>query len=565
MLQTFLKDKSMLRNSNVLDREYFKKHELKKTRGLAAVPLEVVYLKDREYWNSSLSALFNGKHYLSKNPDLAGWKAAPVLHYIQYGYFEGRSPSALIDVDFIMNQIMDSDNLVDGDSRQFKFGVLKKYDGIFKLLEETGCNPNPLFDNEFFLKNISEDIGCEIPIVYYYRHKGINPKNNLPFETTPIISMRQYLESNPDLKEAKVNLLEHLLMYGLQEKRLCKFKKMVSEEFLKNTADLYSNPELLSHEKFVLESACSGRVAGPGWYSPFHHNAIPALKHQAENKYKIFIGIVLYKNSLEELSRLKLTIEKEKESIPQHDIEAKYFVNDVDNIQKYKEILNPKNIVISSEGNIGFGKAQNALMRICFESNDLYLGINPDGYFIPGCIGAAINFSDFYKGSALIELASMPVEHPKWYDPVTFDTKWVSGAAFLMPKNIWNEVGGFDEGIHMYCEDVDLSWRVKASGYSLKVCPSAKFFHDVTPRFIEEIDKDTKRRRDKEMFMGAYYLCRKWGAEQMASLFKEKLLNSDLISDHCELREPLEKVSTSVSSSIADFNHHLRFSPSRFW
>jgi GT2 family glycosyltransferase len=38
---------------------------------------------------------------------------------------------------------------------------------------------------------------------------------------------------------------------------------------------------------------------------------------------------------------------------------------------------------------------------------------------------------------------------------------WVSGACMVLRTRDWQALGGFDEGFHMYCEDVDFSLRVR--------------------------------------------------------------------------------------------------------
>lgn len=39
---------------------------------------------------------------------------------------------------------------------------------------------------------------------------------------------------------------------------------------------------------------------------------------------------------------------------------------------------------------------------------------------------------------------------------------WVVGAALLMPADVFRDAGGFDEGFHMNCEEVDLQRRLRA-------------------------------------------------------------------------------------------------------
>ena len=69
------------------------------------------------------------------------------------------------------------------------------------------------------------------------------------------------------------------------------------------------------------------------------------------------------------------------------------------------------------------------------------------------------------------ELRQIPYEHPKAYDPVTLESPWVSGAATLFRKTAFDSVNGFDPGIFMYGEDVDLSWRLRAQGFRLRYVP----------------------------------------------------------------------------------------------
>jgi N-acetylglucosaminyl-diphospho-decaprenol L-rhamnosyltransferase len=44
---------------------------------------------------------------------------------------------------------------------------------------------------------------------------------------------------------------------------------------------------------------------------------------------------------------------------------------------------------------------------------------------------------------------------------------WASGAFWLVSANAWRELGGFDEGYFMYCEDVDFCLRLQLAGWKL--------------------------------------------------------------------------------------------------
>lgn len=47
----------------------------------------------------------------------------------------------------------------------------------------------------------------------------------------------------------------------------------------------------------------------------------------------------------------------------------------------------------------------------------------------------------------------------------TADTDCVSGAYLMMPRALFEELGGFDEVFFMYGEDIDLCYRIKEKGY----------------------------------------------------------------------------------------------------
>lgn len=57
------------------------------------------------------------------------------------------------------------------------------------------------------------------------------------------------------------------------------------------------------------------------------------------------------------------------------------------------------------------------------------------------------------------------------------DADWVSGACFLVRRDAWTALGGFDEAYFMYAEDVDLCWRARAAGWTVAFEPTARVTH----------------------------------------------------------------------------------------
>ena len=57
----------------------------------------------------------------------------------------------------------------------------------------------------------------------------------------------------------------------------------------------------------------------------------------------------------------------------------------------------------------------------------------------------------------------------------TIEVEQISGACFVMRREVWEEVGGFDEGYFLWYEDVDLAKRLLDSGRRNLVAGSAVF------------------------------------------------------------------------------------------
>ena len=126
--------------------------------------------------------------------------------------------------------------------------------------------------------------------------------------------------------------------------------------------------------------------------------------------------------------------------------------------------------------NVGFGRGVNAAMARGHAPFALLL--NQDCVLEPGALEALVAAAA--SGAADVaawELRQIPYEHPKAYDPVSLETPWASGAALLVRRAAFEAVGGFDPGIFMYGEDVDLSWRLRARGWKLLYQPKLAVVH----------------------------------------------------------------------------------------
>ena len=92
--------------------------------------------------------------------------------------------------------------------------------------------------------------------------------------------------------------------------------------------------------------------------------------------------------------------------------------------------------------------------------------------------GARVNTSGgvvHFTGIAWAGQVSEPVDVVA---AVPHEVGFVSGACFAVRRSAWERVGGFSEPFFMYCEDVDLSLRLRLQGGRLGVLPGARVDHD---------------------------------------------------------------------------------------
>src|SRR5205823_5141273 len=69
---------------------------------------------------------------------------------------------------------------------------------------------------------------------------------------------------------------------------------------------------------------------------------------------------------------------------------------------------------------------------------------------------------------------------------VARDVDWLLGAALAMRSEALESVGGLDDGYRLYCEDIDLCWRLRERGWAVRYLPYATVEH--------RLDELTRRR-----------------------------------------------------------------------
>ena len=163
--------------------------------------------------------------------------------------------------------------------------------------------------------------------------------------------------------------------------------------------------------------------------------------------------------------------------------------------------------IVRGAKNAGFGAACNAGAKA--GTAPYLLFFNVDTRIMPGALremDAAIAAHPAAGGWDMRHIPYLPV---KYFHPLTFETNWLSGAAMVLPREVFWQAGGFDEAIFMYCEDVDLSWRIRNLGYALYHVPQAVFFH-----YEKEGDAQKDARAKRSIVQNNGYLRRKFGTRQ---------------------------------------------------
>ncbi len=105
--------------------------------------------------------------------------------------------------------------------------------------------------------------------------------------------------------------------------------------------------------------------------------------------------------------------------------------------------------------------------------------MNPDVVVCPRFFQKMIRpFEDPAANAGATEAKQSPIEHPKDYNKTTFETDWASGACTMLPTALFRAIGGYDaESFFLYCDDVDMSWRIRLTGKKIYFRPDCPVYH----------------------------------------------------------------------------------------
>jgi GT2 family glycosyltransferase len=227
----------------------------------------------------------------------------------------------------------------------------------------------------------------------------------------------------------------------------------------------------------------------------------------------VSIVIVTY-NAPDEVRRCLASVTGDAAPSVSHEVIALDNASSPSLVPLLREFLPEKNI-IDSATNVGFGRACNLGAQRA--KGRYVLLLNPDAIAHPGAVDTMVRLADaearcgilggqtvddegrvdprscwgrptlwsllcfatglstVARGNALLDPESLG----RWGRDSTRDVDIVTGCLMLVPRDVWEEVGGFDRDFFMYGEDADLCRRVGLSGRRVWIDPRAVASHSV--------------------------------------------------------------------------------------
>lgn len=174
----------------------------------------------------------------------------------------------------------------------------------------------------------------------------------------------------------------------------------------------------------------------------------------------------------------------------------------------------PKVLLLDTGENLGYGRANNLGLKNA--RGRYFFVLNSDTEVQPGALRALVDFLDerpkagavtaqliLPDGSIQSSCATDPNLMKVFWEQTYLDklfpnnkitggytmTHWnydevreveqVAGAAVVIRREAWEQIGGFDPAFFMYFEDTDLCIRLRKAGWSIWFLPDARVHHKV--------------------------------------------------------------------------------------
>ncbi len=198
--------------------------------------------------------------------------------------------------------------------------------------------------------------------------------------------------------------------------------------------------------------------------------------------------IILNYNTPDYTLALLKMLERERQHLPLQVIVVDNASSD-DSVMRIKRATGV-DIFIQNERNLGFGTACNHAAKQA--TAPWFMFLNNDVDLPSGILKKLVNYLEKHHqvgvASLRLKLESgddqphagglaptvSAIISRRWDSTLQFNegaclADWVAGTAMTVPKSVFTEVGGFDEGYFFYFEDADLCRRIKQQGYDIVI------------------------------------------------------------------------------------------------
>jgi GT2 family glycosyltransferase len=323
-----------------------------------------------------------------------------------------------------------------------------------------GYDPNPYFSTEFYLskyRQLLQKVDC--PLDHF-----IENESDPDLQVGAGFSSKYYLRSNRDVAAAKLPPFYHFLRYGRLEGR-----EPISEE-------VWQDP-FADQTEMVKQVAAA--YSKPAQLSPVVSVIIPVF-----NQFSYTVRCLWSIAVAGDATHLQIIIADDCSS---------------DESEGLLSAL-PGITYIRNEKNLGFLNNCNKAAEAA-EGKYLFF-LNNDTAVLPGWIdhlvATASNISEagligsklLYPDGTLQEAGGIiwrdasganvgRLDDPRRPDyNYMRDVDYVSGAAIMVPKTVWTDLGGFDERFApAYYEDTDLAFRIRNRGLRVLYQPLSRVIH----------------------------------------------------------------------------------------
>ncbi|MFJ8894621.1 glycosyltransferase family 2 protein [Leifsonia sp. NPDC102414] len=154
-------------------------------------------------------------------------------------------------------------------------------------------------------------------------------------------------------------------------------------------------------------------------------------------------------------------------------------------------------VVVTPDDNLGFGLGMNAGVDAAAANGATrFLLLNPDATIERDAV-ETLSAAVAVEPLALLAPRILRPDGSVWFDgsdlnlddgritatrkrAVADDPRleqWLSGACLMVSAELWERIGGFGDGYFLYWEDVELSYRARRAGASVRVVDAASAVH----------------------------------------------------------------------------------------